>query len=108
MKKVLKDYKEYKNYYRIEGSCKKHLKELKDFIGDNINEIKDSTWYDMAGGFMMFCIQINNSTYCIGNEKYDNKNDTIRYENLSLKAFIELEKTDYDMGLLLPDEELKI
>ena len=107
MKKVFKDYEEYKNYHRIADSDEEHLKELWAFIGDNINEIQDSTWFDMAGGFMMFCIQIDDSTYCIGNEKYDDENDTIRYENLSLKAFIELEKTDYDMGLLL-HEEFKI
>tara|TARA_R110002012_G_scaffold75736_1_gene191315 strand:- start:630 stop:953 length:324 start_codon:yes stop_codon:yes gene_type:complete len=107
MKKVLKDYKDYKNYHRITDSDKKHLQELKDFIDNNINNIKDSTWFDMAGGFMMFCVQVDDSTYCIGNDLYDGENDSIRYENLRLRAFIELEKADYDLGLLL-HEDLKI
>ena len=107
MDKVLKDYKEYKNYHRISDSDKEHLQELKFFIDGNIDEIKDSTWYDMAGGFMLFCIQINDSTYCIGNDKYDGENDTILYHGLSLKAYNELCDIDYDMGLLL-HEELKI
>jgi len=107
MEKLIKDYKEYKNYHRIGNPDQEHLKELWTFIGNNINEIEDSTWFDMAGGFMMFTIQLNGSTYCIGNDIFDEENDTTIYHNLSLKAFIELEQTDYDLGLL-PHEHTKI
>ena len=56
---------------------------------------------------MLFCVQVGDSTYCIGNDLYDGENDTIIYHNLSLKAYIELEETDYDLDLLL-QEEIKI
>ena len=105
--KIIKDLKEYKNYHRIGKHDKKHIEDLEIFIIKNIDNIKYSTWYDMAGGFMQFCIEIDNNTYCINNELYDGQNgeyDTIIYHNLTLKAYIELEKTDYDLGLLLQEE----
>ena len=61
----------------------------------------------MAGGFMMFCIEIDNDTYCISNELYEGYEgdyNTIIYHKLSLKAYTELLKTDYDFGLLLHEE----
>ena len=101
---------EYKNYHRISKHDKKHIESLEIFIIKNIDNITNSTWFDMAGGFMMFCIEIDNNTYCISNELYEGENgeyDTIIYHKLSLKAYIELEKNDYDFGLLL-QEEIKL
>tara|TARA_R100000808_G_scaffold20335_1_gene44033 strand:- start:784 stop:1149 length:366 start_codon:yes stop_codon:yes gene_type:complete len=111
-KEILNTFKTYSNYGRFlnkngEISCKinnQHLKSLKFFIDGNINLITNCTWYDLAGGFMMFCVEINKSTYCISNEFWDGENNTTIYHDLTLKAYIELEKNDYDMGLLLQED----
>lgn len=104
----IKNYRDYKNYFRFgknpSKSNKKHLLDVKTFVFDNIDNIIASTWYDMSGGFMSFCVGINGSTYILCNDKWDDENDVLIYHNLSFKAYIELEKTDYDMDLLLQEE----
>ena len=52
---------------------------------------------------MLFCVEIHGSTYCICNDFCDGENNTIIYHDLSLKAYIELEKIDYDLSLLLQE-----
>ena len=77
---------------------------MKFFIDGNINLITNCTWYDLAGGFMMFCLEINKSTYCLYNEFWDCKNNTTIYHDLTLKAYEELYDNDYDMSLLLQED----
>ena len=108
--KIIKTLNEYKNYHRIGKHDKKHIEDLEIFIIKNINDIKNCTWYDLAGGFMMFVIEIDNNTYCCFNELYEGYEgdyNAIIYHNLSLKAYIELEVIDYDFSLLL-QQEIKI
>ena len=104
MKKVLKNYKEYKNYHRISDSDRQHLSELKSFINNNINDIKNSTWFDLAGGFMMFCIQVNNSTYCIGNDKFDEEK---KKRLIHLICRVKGEKV-YDEKKMVGDVQIKL
>ena len=104
---TLKNYNNYIHYFRFQNPSIDditHLKETKEFIYDNLEDIKNSTWYDLAGGFMSFCVEINGSTYILFNDKWDGENDVLIYHELSLKAYIELEKTGYDMDLLLQEE----
>ena len=105
-KEINKIYNEYKNYFRFKKACKSdkaYLKSLKVFIDGNIKLITNCTWYDMAGGFMLFCIEIQGSTYCICNDFWDDENNTTIYHDLSLKAYIELNEIDYDLSLLLQE-----
>ena len=106
-KQILKQLKEYSEYHRFSNNCKidiNHLKDIKYFVNNNIENISNCTWYDMAGGFMLFCLELQGSTYCIGNDDFDGINDTIIYYGLSLKAYNELLEIGYDMGLLLHEE----
>ena len=103
---ILNKLNEYKKYHRFESDSKRnkqHLKSLSAFIYDNLEDITSCDWYDMAGGFMLFCVELGGSTYCIGNDFFDDENNTIIYHNLSLKAYIELEQTGYDFSLLLQE-----
>jgi hypothetical protein len=100
---TLNEYKKYKRFENISDCDKEHIKKISYFIYDNLDGITNCTWFDMAGGFMMFAIEINGSTYCIYNESDLNEDNTTIYHNLSLKAYIELEKISYDMDLLLQE-----
>lgn len=108
-KEILKQYNEYINYCKKYRGCDdiEHWNGLKKYILDNQENITRATWYDMAGGFMAFLIEINNSnTLVIGNELFDSENNVIEY-GISLKAYEILQDEDFDFDLI-PQQSLKI
>ena len=109
LKDILKVLKAYINYCKKFRGCDdaEHWNGLKAYILDNAEEITNVTWYDMAGGFTAFLIEINNNnTLVIGNELFDEKNNVIQY-GISLKAYEILQDDDFDFDLI-PQQKLKI
>ena len=109
LKEILKAYNEYIHYCKKYRGCDdiEHWNGLKAYILDNEEEITNVTWYDMAGGFTAFLIEINNSnTLVIGNDLFDEENNVIEYD-ISLKAYEILQDEDFDFDLI-PQQNLKI
>ena len=95
--KAVQNYIEHSKYVRgLDDS--EHWSGLCAFIEKNQNEITDFTWYDAAGGFMVFYIEMG-STFVIGNDLFDGEHNTIEYD-MSLKSLQALESDNFDLDLL--------
>ena len=99
-KEILNKYNEYVEYSKNMRGNKdtEHWHGLKAFILRNHREIKDCTWYDLAGGYTSFNLDVGN-TLSIGNELFDGYNNVVEYA-VSLKAFNILEDEGFDLDLL--------